>query len=154
MRQTRATWFIINSLLGILFIIWGAITNARPLIPGDSWLVLPGLILFATGLFGVFEDFLVDRRAIKFLSSQEADGKSLIEIAETINYDEKQLRELIMSLRAQSKITKYFDPISGFLVSHKLDDKCYCPNCGHPNFTNNFCTVCGKENPLSNEKQE
>jgi len=154
MRQTRITWFIISSLLGILFIIWGAITNTRPLIPGDSWLVLPGLILFAIGLFGVLEDYLMDRRVINYLNSRDAENKTLIEITDILNYDEKQLGEIIITLRAQGKMKKYFDPNNGFLVSQTQGDIIYCLYCTSPNITGNFCTVCGKENTLSDEKKE
>ncbi|NHK32871.1 MAG: hypothetical protein FK730_16105 [Asgard group archaeon] len=154
MRQTRATWFIISSLLGLLFIIWGAIANSRPLIPGDSWLVLPGLLLFAIGLFGILDDFLVDRRVKKLISSQEADGKSLVEIAEIVNRDENNIREVVMTLRAKGKIAKYFDPSTGFLTSHQLGDETFCSYCGHSTQKSNFCSVCGIENPLSIEKKE
>jgi UDP-N-acetylmuramyl pentapeptide phosphotransferase/UDP-N-acetylglucosamine-1-phosphate transferase len=120
MRQTRTTWFIISSLLGLLFIIWGAIANPRPLVPGDSWLVLPGLLLFAIGLFGILDDFLVDRQVKKLISSRVADGKSIVEIAEIVNRDENNIREVVMTLRAKGEITKYFNPSTGFLVSSQI----------------------------------
>jgi hypothetical protein len=154
MRQTRTTWFIISSLLGLLFIIWGAIANPRPLIPGDSWLVLPGLLLFVLGLFGILDDFLVDRRVEKLISSQKADGKSLVEIAEIVNRDENNIREVILTLRAKGRITKYFDSSTGFLVSSQLDDETFCSYCGQPNQKSKFCSVCGIENPLSIKKKE
>jgi hypothetical protein len=154
MRQTRTTWFIISSLLGLLFIIWGAIANPRPLVPGDSWLVLPGLLLFAIGLFGILDDFLVDRQVKKLISSRVADGKSIVEIAEIVNRDENNIREVVMTLRAKGEITKYFNPSTGFLVSSQIDDETCCSYCGQPNLKSNFCSVCGIENPLSIKKKE
>ena len=96
----------------------------------------------------------MDRRAKKLISSQEADGKSLVEIAELVNSDENNIREVVMSLRAKGKITKYFDPSTGLLASHKLGDKTYCSYCGHPNLKSKFCSVCGIENPLSIKKKK
>ncbi|MCF2142307.1 MAG: hypothetical protein K9W42_01215 [Candidatus Heimdallarchaeota archaeon] len=62
MQQTRYTWFILSSLLGLLFILWGALTPSRPLLPGDDpWLVLPGFLMFFLGIFGSIETLLSSR---------------------------------------------------------------------------------------------
>jgi len=82
MRQTRYTWFIISSILGLLFLLWGALTPSRPLLPGeDSWLVLPGLLMFFIGIFGSFE-ILLSARAQKHSpaveESPDASGVSAV----------------------------------------------------------------------------
>ena len=67
MRQTRLTWQLISTLLGVLFIIWGAITPQFPLLPGDVWLVVPGSLMFVIGVFGIVDDVL----AAKVTDSKE-----------------------------------------------------------------------------------
>ena len=145
MRQTRITWFLVCIPLGLLFIIWGGLTNNHPLIPGDVWLVLPGCILFVVGVFGILDDFLVVRRASLFLASDNADNKTLSELAAVLNLDVNHVRELVLRLRSQGKLSKHFEPKSGFLVSIQDEKVNVCPICNHPDLTGSFCSVCGTE---------
>ncbi|NHJ47466.1 MAG: hypothetical protein FK733_06750 [Asgard group archaeon] len=154
MRQTRITWFLVCIPLGLLFIIWGGITNPRPLIPGDVWLVLPGSILFVVGVLGILDDFLVVRRATLFLTSENADNKTLNELATILNLDVDHVRELVLRLRSQGKLSKHFDSNSGFLVSIQDESVLVCPMCNHPDLKGDFCSVCGVEVAIELKKME
>ena len=69
MRDNQHTWFIVSGITGILFIIWGSIaTDARPLIPGDVWLVVPGCMLLIISISGILEGLITDMRILKYFS--------------------------------------------------------------------------------------
>lgn len=79
MQQSRYTWFILSSLLGLLFILWGALTPSRPLLPGDDpWLALPGFLMFFLGIFGSIETLLSSRSRG---SSPTSEGSSVAAVA-------------------------------------------------------------------------
>lgn len=61
MRQTRLTWQIISAILGLLFVIWGSITHLYVLLPGDVWLVVPGSLMLAIGIFGIIDDVIQEK---------------------------------------------------------------------------------------------
>jgi hypothetical protein len=144
MRQTRITWFLASVIFGLLFIIWGSITNPRPLIPGDVWLVFPGLILFSIGVFGIIDDVYTNQLTLKFLISNEANNHTLKELATILNLNVDHLRELILRLRARGKLAKHYDISTGNLVPLQANTK-FCTYCGQPNLEGSFCQVCGME---------
>jgi len=150
MKQTRLTWFIISSVLGILFIIWGAIAfNPEPaipkLIPGDIWLILPGILMLFLGLFGIFEDYLADRKIIRYLSSKEANSKTIQEISEHLDIEVKILGELIFKLQLTGKLMKVIDTNTGVLKPFDSQISLTCTECAYPYVTSKHCPVCGTE---------
>ncbi|MBN1328482.1 MAG: hypothetical protein JXA54_03310 [Candidatus Heimdallarchaeota archaeon] len=145
MRQTRLTWFIINGVIGVIFIIWGAITQNRLLLPGDIWLILPGILMFFIGVFGILEDIFTNWEMSKYLLSERSDNKSLDEIASALKTTVEKTKEIIFNLRAKGKLAKTFDSQTGFLISADLKNIQTCLSCFHSEVIGDFCPVCGTE---------
>ena len=147
MKAIRNTWLILGILFGALFIIWGAITQNRPLIRGDVWLVMPGVLFFFMGILGFLEDLILSNKILKYLTSKKANNKTLTELSSELNIHIDELREFIFSLRAQGRLKISFNTTNGTLMT--LDSKAkisYCKRCGHLNVINEFCPVCGEMN--------
>ncbi|HUT81723.1 MAG TPA: hypothetical protein VMZ29_11025 [Candidatus Bathyarchaeia archaeon] len=143
MRQTRLTWFIISGVIGVIFIIWGALTLNRLLIPGDIWLILPGILMFFIALFGILEDIFTEWETANYLLSERSDNKTLEEIASELKITVEKAKEKIFALRAKGKLAKIFDSKTGFLISADLDSIYTCLSCFHSDVINDFCPVCG-----------
>lgn len=143
MHETHHIWHYVSTVLGLLFILWGALTPNHPLIPGDIWLIFPGLLLFFTGLFGILEEYVLERRILKHFSNLQVDSISLEQISSDLKLDVNYLRSLILQLRGQGKLSLYFDPSSGDIILPKEIKPKSCLFCAHPNVTSAFCPVCG-----------
>ncbi len=145
MRQTRLTWFIISGVLGLLFIIWGAITPNIDLLPGDVWLILPGILMFFICLFGILEDVFTDWEISKYLLSDKSNNKTLEEIASDLKITIDIAKEKILTLRGKEKLTKAFDSKTGFFIPVDLDSTNTCKYCFHTDVISDFCPVCGSK---------
>ncbi|MGC9778556.1 MAG: hypothetical protein HZR80_04885 [Candidatus Heimdallarchaeota archaeon] len=153
MRETHHIWYIVSTVLGLLFIIWGALTPNHPLIPGDVWLVLPGILLFVTGLFGIFEEYIIERRILKYFSNLQVDSISLDKLSSDLILDVDYLRVLLLQLRGQGKLLVYFDSATGELMLPKEVESPSCSFCAHPNVALDFCPVCGLKKAESKRKK-
>ncbi|NHJ86534.1 MAG: hypothetical protein FK734_13800 [Asgard group archaeon] len=141
MRETYQAWFIISDILGIFFIIWGAITENHPLIPGDVWLVLPGIILFIVGTYGIIEGFLISKRLLFVVKKHLNDDLTLESLANYLNMTVESTRELLMIQRSRGKLPYTFDPESGILI--QSSEIGICEQCANSNVTTLYCPVCG-----------
>ena len=149
MRSIHHIWFIVSIVLGTLFIIWGSLAPSMPLIPGDIWLLLPGILLVLPSFFGVFEPKVIERRFIRCFNSAPSGRISLSHLSEALHLSQDNLQELILSLRVQGKIQAYFNSETGELMRTSSSDGRSCFVCGEPNITSAFCQVCGSEQPPS-----
>ena len=110
MRDDKHTWFIVGGITGILFIIWGSIaTDARPLIPGDVWLVIPECMLLIISISGILEGLIIDMRILKYFSGIETETITLSHAANDLNMDVDHLHEKILYLKLNGKLPISFD---------------------------------------------
>lgn len=147
MRESHYIWFIASSVLGILFIIWASIAPSLPLVPGDIWMLIPGITLVIIGLLGIFDSMVSDRVLLKYVSKMENERISLTKLSIEINLEISDLRELILTMRGQGKLKVFFDEETGEVVSSALYQGITCSLCGEPLATEHFCPICGTENP-------
>ena len=152
MRETHHIWYYVSTVLGLLFVIWGALTPNHPLIPGDVWIILPGLLLFFTGLFGILEEYILEQRILKHFSNLQINSISLEQLSSDLMLDVMYLRAIILQLRGQGKLSVYFDSSSGELVLLKEVMSNSCSFCAHPNVSSAYCPVCGIKNSGFEEK--
>lgn len=145
MRENHFIWFITSSVLGILFIIWASIAPSLTLIPGDIWMLIPGITLVVIGLLGIFDSMVSDRILLKYISKMENGRISLTKLSIDINLEISDLRELILTLRGQGKLKVFFDEETGEVVSSTLYQGITCSLCGEPLPTEHFCPICGTE---------
>jgi len=153
MRDTQHTWFIVSGITGILFIIWGSIaTDARPLIPGDPWLVVPGCMLFIIGISGILEGLITDMRILKYFSSLNIEEITFSQAADDLNMDVDIFQQRILALKMNGKLTISFDPSTGAIIKSDLMNEQTCTFCANPNVTKNFCPVCGTKKLVDKAK--
>ncbi len=145
MRENHFIWFITSSVLGVLFIIWASIAPSLPLVPGDIWMLIPGIILVVIGLLGIFDSMVSDRVFLKYLSKMENERISLTNLSIDLNIEISDLRELLLTLRSQGKLKVFFDEKTGEIVSSKLYQGIICSFCGEPQSAEQFCSFCGTE---------
>lgn len=144
MRENHHTWFIVSGITGILFIIWGSIaTDARPLIPGDHWLVVPGCMLLIISIIGILEGLVIDMRILKYFSGLTDKEITLTEVADELNMDVDSFRQRILALKMNGKLAISFLPTTGVIVIFDLTNERICSFCAYPNVTKDFCPVCG-----------
>ncbi|MHA1586192.1 MAG: hypothetical protein ACTSUW_02545 [Candidatus Heimdallarchaeota archaeon] len=153
MRDNQHTWFIVSGITGILFIIWGSIaTDARPLIPGDHWLVVPGCMLLIISISGILEGLITDMRLLKYFSSLTAKEITLTEAADELNMDVDSFRQRILALKMNGKLAISFLPTTGVIVKSDLTNERTCSFCAYPNVTKDFCPVCGTKKLVDKAK--
>ncbi len=145
MRENHFIWFITSSVLGILFIIWASIAPSFTLIPGDIWMIIPGIILVVIGLLGIFDSIVSDRVLLKYISTMENERISLTKLSIDLNIEISDLRELILTLRGQGKLKVFFDEETGEVASSTLYQGMTCSLCGQPLSAEQFCIICGTE---------
>lgn len=145
MRENYLIWFSTSSILGVLFILWGALAPSMPLIPGDIWLIVPGSVMLVLGLAGIFENIIFENRLKKLLKQIPPEGIHLSELAEKMNFEENDLRALIISLRIEGKLQVYFNSQTGVLTSSNIAGES-CKICGALIDNNPYCMVCGNKN--------
>lgn len=143
--RSYSIWLTINTVLGILFIVWGSLAPELVLIPGDIWLILPGIVMILIGLFGFLEEKLIERRLLRFFSSEAFDRIPLDELSEEFSLDVESLRLLLLSLRVRGLLQVYFNSETGEVMKTSPSDDQACIICGEPNIGSNFCPVCGVE---------
>lgn len=142
MQENQYIWFIVNSVLGVLFIIWASIAPSMPLIPGNIWMILPGSVLFLIGTLGIAEGLILERRILKVILNAENGRISLEALSEPFHMDPRQILEIIISLRLRGKLHAYFDGDSGEIFLSQNYDGNTCSLCGEPINTNQFCSIC------------
>jgi hypothetical protein len=153
MRDNQHTWFIISGITGVLFIIWGAIaTEARPLIPGDLWIILPGSMLLIIGIVGILEGLITDMRILRYFSELENEEISSSQAAEELNMDAEFFQQRILALKISGKLAISFIPTTGIIIKSDITNDRTCNFCAYPNVTKKFCPVCGTKK--SKEKAE
>jgi hypothetical protein len=144
MRDNQHTWFIISGITGILFIIWGGIaTDARPLIPGDLWLILPGCMLLIIGIVGILEGLITDMRILRYFSELETTEIPSSQAAADLNMDIDYFQQRILALKINGKLAISFLPTTGVIVKSDKTNERTCVFCAYPNVTKEFCPVCG-----------
>ena len=151
MRESSQIWFITTAVLGILFTIWGSIAPSLVLIPGDYWLLIPGILMIILGTLGVFDGYVLEQRIIKFFESFDEDKISLAEASKALNISEENLREMILGLRSHGKLKAYFSKETEemLILSNYYEE--LCSYCGQPLYNNDFCSVCGKQYKKEND---
>ena len=119
------------------------------LIPGDLWLVLPGIFMVLFGLLGILESRLIEQRFLKRFSSDPTGRLTPSSLAAEIHLSQEALLGLIFSLRGEGRLQAYFNSETGELIRASSADDLSCIVCGNPNVTSAFCEVCGSEHPSS-----
>jgi len=152
MRENHYIWFITSSILGVLFIIWGSIAPSALLIPGDIWLIVPGILMVVVGLLGIFDSIITDRILFKYISNLENERISITKLSTDLDIEIPELRELILTLRSRGKLKVFFDEQTGEVVSSILYQGLTCSLCGEPLEKEQFCSVCGTEKPVDESK--
>ncbi|MFW9924876.1 MAG: PCI domain-containing protein [Candidatus Thorarchaeota archaeon] len=145
MRENYLVWFISNSILGVLFILWGSLAPSMPLIPGDIWLLVPGSIMLLLGIVGILENIIFENKLKKLFKEIPAEGITLTELAEKMNLEVDNLRDLLFSLRSQGKLQVIFNSQNGVLISSSTIADETCKKCGALMNNAPFCTVCGNK---------
>ncbi|MHA1154553.1 MAG: hypothetical protein ACTSQK_00445 [Candidatus Heimdallarchaeota archaeon] len=145
MRENHFIWFITSSVLGILIIIWASIAPSLTLVPGDIWMLIPGIILVFIGLLGIMDSMVSDRILLKYISKMEDGRISLFKLSTDLNQEVSDLREIILTLRGQGKLKVFFDEDTGEVVSSIMYQGITCSLCGEPITTELFCSICGTE---------
>jgi len=144
MRESHQIWFIVTACFGVLFTVWGSIAPSLVLLPGDYWLLVPGVLMIAIGILGIFDGFVLERSVIKYFAGLESDEVLLIQASEELNISEDNLRELILSLRSRGNLKVHFSDKSPELIIIVKYDEASCSHCGQPMNNSEFCSVCGK----------
>ncbi len=153
MRDNQHTWFIVSGITGILFIIWGSIaTEARPLIPGDHWLVVPGCMLLIISISGILEGTIADVRILKYFSGLTSKEITISQAADDLNMDVDSFRQRILALKMNRKLAISFLPTTGVIVKTDLKDEQTCSFCANPKVTKDFCPVCGTKKLVDKAK--
>lgn len=153
MRENHHTWFIVSGITGILFIIWGSIaTDARPLIPGDHWLVVPGCMLLIISIIGILEGLIIEMRILKYFSGLTDNEIALTDAADELNMDADSFRQRILALKMNGKLAISFLPTTGLIVISDLTNERTCSFCAYPNVTKDFCPVCGTKKLVDKAK--
>ncbi|MBD3192902.1 MAG: hypothetical protein GF308_19840 [Candidatus Heimdallarchaeota archaeon] len=143
MRVNSLLWLTINSVLGILFIVWGSLTPELVLFPGDLWLILPGILMVLIGLFAFLEGKIIERRLLRFFSSELFTRITLDQLSDKFSLSADSLRVLILSLRARGLLHVYFNSETGEVMKTSPPADQACIICGEPHIGSNFCPVCG-----------
>ena len=143
MRENHFIWFISSGILGLLIIIWGSLAPSVQLLPGDIWMILPGILMVVICLLGIFDSIVSDRILSKYISKMDNERVSLEKLSTNLNLEISELRELILTLRSQGKLQVFFDEETGDVVSSKLYQGKTCVLCGEPLDTEQFCSFCG-----------
>jgi hypothetical protein len=144
MRETHQIWFIVTACLGVFFTIWGSIAPSLLLLPGDYWLLVPGVMMIVLGSFGIFEGYVIERRVIKYFAGFGADQVTLEQASDDLKISKDNLRELILSMRSWGKLKVHFSDESSELIIIAKYDAELCTHCGQPINNSEFCPVCGK----------
>lgn len=144
MRESHHIWFMVIACFGVLFTIWGSIAPSLNLLPGDYWLLLPGILMIVLGSLGIFEGYVIENRLIKYFAGFNEDQVTLQQASEDLNISTDNLRELILSLRSRGKLKVHFSDESSELIVIALYDGELCAHCGQPLNGSKFCPVCGK----------
>lgn len=153
MRDNQHTWFIVSGITGILFIIWGSIaTDARPLIPGDHWLVVPGCMLLIISISGILEGTIADVRILKYFSGLTSKEITISQAADDLNMDVDSFRQRILALKMNGKLAISFLPTTGVIIKTDLKDEKICSFCANPKVTKDFCPVCGTKKLVDKAK--
>jgi len=153
MRDNQHTWFIVSGITGILFIIWGSIaTEARPLIPGDLWLILPGCMLLLVSIVGILEGLITDIRILKYFNKQTTKEIVPSVAAKDLRMSLDYFMQRILALKMNGKLLFSFHPTTGVILRTEIMNKYICTHCGHLDVTNEFCPVCGTMKTIDNAK--
>lgn len=145
MRENQYIWFIVNCVLGVLFIIWGSLAPSMPLIPGDYWIILPGSVLLFVGMLGIIEGIILERRILKMILLSDNGKISMEIIAEALHMDRKQIHEIIVDLRLRGKLQASFDAETGEVILSNISERNVCSVCGELINQNRFCIFCGTQ---------
>ncbi len=144
MRETHQIWFIVTACFGVLFTVWGSIAPSLNLLPGDYWLLLPGVLMIVLGSLGIFEGYVIERRLIKYFAEFGEDQVTLQQASKDLCVSPDNLRELILSMRSRGKLKVHCsDEFSELIIIAKYDAE-LCSHCGQPINDSEFCPVCGK----------
>lgn len=153
MQDNQHTWFIVSGITGFLFIIWGSIaSDARPLIPGDHWLVVPGCMLLIISISGILEGMITDMRILKYFSGLTVKEINVTQAAEDLNMDVDSFRQRILALKMNGKLAISFLPATGDIVKSDLMNEQTCSFCANPTVTKDFCPVCGTKKLVNKTK--
>ncbi|MHA1185840.1 MAG: hypothetical protein ACTSO7_11855 [Candidatus Heimdallarchaeota archaeon] len=149
MRESYQIWFIVTACFGVLFTIWGSIAPSLKLLPGDYWLLLPGILMIILGALGIFDGYVIERRVIKYFANIGKDQVTLEQASKDLSISPDNLREFVLCLRSWGKLKVHFSDESPELIIIAKYDAELCSHCGQPVTNSEFCPVCGKS--LKNE---
>ena len=145
MRESSQIWFITTAVFGVLFTVWGSIAPSLVLIPGDYWLLVPGILMIILGVLGILDAYALEQKVIKFFENIEEEKISLADASEALNVSEDNLREIILTLRSKGKLKAHFSQETAEMLILTSFDEELCSHCGQPLTNNEFCSVCGKQ---------
>ncbi len=99
---------------GIGFIIWGIIAVRFPNTPGSYWMFIPGGILLIAGISNILGYRYNREKVLGALKSYQR--VQLAQLSEELRMKKRELKEIIVDLRAEGKLKASFDPESGEVV--------------------------------------
>ena len=99
---------------GLGFIIWGIVAVRYPNTPGSYWMFIPGGILLIAAISNIFTYRYNREKVLGALKSyQRVDMNHL---SNELRMKIRDLKEIIVDLRAEGKLKASFDPESGEVV--------------------------------------
>jgi hypothetical protein len=138
-------WLIVLALSGLLFTIWGSLAPSYPLIPGDIWLLAPGLLLILSSAILYFSSYFLKHKVLLSLRSLPDSGASFTSIADQLHLSLNHLLLLVSCLRLEGKIALTIDEQKGLLIPTDPSKESVCSLCGQDKLSGSFCSFCGTE---------
>ncbi len=99
---------------GIGFLIWGIIAVRFPNTPGSYWMFIPGGILLIVSISNILSYRYNREKVLGALKSYQR--VQLNQLSEELRMKKRDLKEMIVDLRAEGKLKASFDPESGEVV--------------------------------------
>ena len=101
-------------MFGIGFLIWGFVALRYPSVPGSYWMLIPGGILIITAISSIFTYRYNRERILGTLKSYQR--VNMKQLSTELKMKPKDVKEIIVDLRAEGKLKASFDPESGDVV--------------------------------------
>lgn len=99
---------------GIGFIIWGIIALGYPNTPGSYWMFIPGGLLLIAAISNILSYRYNREKVLGALKSYQRVHMN--QLSEELRMKKRELKEMIVDLRAEGKLKASFDPESGEVV--------------------------------------
>ena len=105
--------------LGVVFVVWGAMSAIWSEIPGSSFLAVAGFFIIYSGVKHYYRYSYLTNLVANVLAANPRT--TIRKIAQEAKIKEKTVYKILNYLRAEGRLKSTFDPATGDLIVYEID---------------------------------